>query len=113
MPVPTTTIIAMARSADMGKRGRRARGTPQAVLNAFWAAVATPRVPRNVRTSPMTSAGPVSFSEWTLVLSCGPITGNWLNAEFSTFWRSAGSWPSTRSRPVIRTRSSGKIEANA
>ena len=69
MPVPTTTIIAALRSADMGKPGRRAMGTPHAVLKAFCAAVATPRVPRNVRTSPMTRARPVPGSECTLLFS--------------------------------------------
>ncbi len=113
MPVPTTMIIAMLRSAFQGKPGRRAMGTPQAVLSAFWAAPATPRAPRNVRMSPMTSAGPVSFSGCTVLCSCVLITGNCPNAEFSTFWRSTGSWLSTSSSTVTKTSSRGKIDANA
>ena len=110
-PMPTARISPMSRSMDQGNPGRRKIGTPHTVFSAFCAALATPRAPRNVRMRPMARAGPVWLSPCTLFCSCGPITGNWPNAESSTLSFSDGLLRSTMSSTVTRTSSSGNSAA--
>ena len=55
------------------------------------------------------STPPLSRRGW---LSCGPITGNWLSAEFKTCCWACGSPASTRPKTVDSNNSSGNNDNN-
>ena len=112
-PTPITMISPALRSQDHGNPGRRAKGISHAELSAFCSEFDTPSAPMKIPIAAMASAIPFWLRWPMLPWSCGPMTGYWSTAAFSTLCCSSGLFLSTMSSTVTRRSSSGKIATSA